>query len=224
MAEYTLPQELVREPQRLALMSALLDPVELAHITRLGVRSGWRCLEVGCDNGSIARALAERVAPAGHVIASDIDLGCIVDQQLSCLEIRRIDILQDVIEEGTYDFVVARALLHHLRPARKALERMVTALKPGGVLLSVEPDMVPCTVAEPDSMHRFWEGWLRWSVEAGIDYFVGRKIPVWLDSLGLEDVAGEGHTAQFNARVRLGNILDRDRARVGALTAEIELC
>jgi len=117
---------------------------------------------------------------------------------VSRLEIRRIDILQDVIEEESYDFVVARALLHHLMPARKALERMVSALKPGGVLLSVEPDMLPCTVAEPDSMHRFWEGRLRWSVEAGIDYFVGRKIPVWLDSLGLEDVAGEGHTAQFN--------------------------
>src|SRR5215813_2552708 len=75
---------------------------------------------------------------------------------------------------------------------------MVSALKPGGVLLSVEPDMLPCTVTEPDSMHRFWGGLLKWSVEAGIDYFVGRKIPAWLDSLGLEDVAGEGYTAQFN--------------------------
>jgi hypothetical protein len=78
------------------------------------------------------------------------------------------------------------------------LERMVSALKPGGMLLSVEPDMLPCTVVEPDSMQRFWEGWLKWSVEAGIDYFIGRKIPARLDSLSLEDVAGEGHTAQFN--------------------------
>ena len=101
---------------------------------------------------------------------------------------------------------------------------MVTALKAGGVLLSVEPDMLPCTVAEPDSMRTFWEGWLRWSVEVGIDDFVGRKIAAWLDSLGIEDVAGEGHTAQFQRRVRLGNILDRDRAGVGALSAEIELC
>jgi ubiquinone/menaquinone biosynthesis C-methylase UbiE len=43
------------------------------------VRPGWRCLELGCGNGSIAQALAERVAPAGHVVASDIDLSCIVD-------------------------------------------------------------------------------------------------------------------------------------------------
>jgi SAM-dependent methyltransferase len=198
MHKYTLSHELAGEQQRLALMSALLDPIERAHISRLGVHPGWRCLEVGCDNGSIARALAERVAPTGHVVASDIDLGCIVDPQVPCLEIRRIDILRDPIEEGCYDFVVARALLHHLTPARKALERMVTALKPGGALLSVEPDMLPCTIAEPDSMRTFWEGWLKWSVEAGIDYFVGRKIPGWLDSLGLQNIAGEGHTPQFN--------------------------
>jgi SAM-dependent methyltransferase len=198
MSEYTLPHGLAGEQQRLVLMSALLDPIECACIARLGVRPGWRCLELGCGNGSIAQALAERVAPTGHVVASDIDLTYIVDLRAPCLEVRRIDILQDVVEEGSYDFVVARALLHHLTPAGKALERMVTALKPGGVLLSIEPDMLPSTVTEPDSMRIFWQRWVKWSVEAGIDYSIGRKIPAWLDSLGLEDVAGEGHTALFN--------------------------
>ncbi len=198
MHKYTLPHDLVGEQQRLALMSALLDPWELGCIARLGVRPGWRCLEFGCGNGSIARALAERVAPAGNVVASDIDIRYIENLRAPCLEVRRIDILQDGIEESSYDLVVARALLHHLTPAGKALERMVAALKPGGVILSIEPDMLPCTVTEPDSMRTFWQGWLKWSREAGIDYFVGRKIPVWLDSLGLKDVVGEGYTAQFN--------------------------
>ncbi len=198
MSEYTLPHQLVGEQQRLALMSELLDPVELLRIARLGVSPGWRCLELGCGNGSIAQALAERVAPTGHVVASDIDLSYVGDPKVPCLEIRRIDVLQDEIEGGSYDFVVARALLHHLMPARKAMQRMIAALKPGGLLLSIEPDMLPCTVAEPDSMHAFWQGWLKWSLGAGIDYFIGRKIPAWMDSFGLEDVAGEGYTAQFN--------------------------
>ena len=198
MGEYVLPHAIIGERQRLLQMSSLLDPLDLACFARLGVRPGWRCLELGCGNGSISKALAERVAPTGHVVASDIDLTHIAGLQAPCLEVRRIDILHDIIEKGSYDFVVARALLHHLKPARTALERMVVALKPGGVLLSIEPDMLPCTVAEPFAMHTFWQAWLKWSAEAGIDYFVGRKIPAWLDSLGLEGIAGEGHSAHFN--------------------------
>src|SRR5215470_5804603 len=194
MTEYTLPHKLTGERQRLALMSRLLDPLELAHIGKLGVGPGWRCLEVGCGNGSISQALAARVAPSGQVVASDIDISYLGDLKAPGLEVRRIDVLHDEIEKGFYDLVVARALLHHLTPASKALGRMVDALKPGGVLLSIEPDMTPCTMTEPDSMRAFWQAWLKWSVENKIDYFIGRKIPEWLDSLGLRNVAGEGHT------------------------------
>jgi len=198
MAKYTLPHELPGEQQRLTLMSYLLDPIERGHIERLGLRPGWRCLEIGCGNGSISRWLAERVAPAGHVVGTDIDTKFVDELNAPCLEVRHLDILADSVETAAYDFVVARAVLHHLTDARAAVERMVGALKPGGILLSVEPNMLPCTVAEPELIHRFWQGWLRWSQQAGIDYLIGAKIPAWLDSLRLEDIAGEGHTALFN--------------------------
>ncbi|MDT7811684.1 MAG: hypothetical protein QOJ42_1600, partial [Acidobacteriaceae bacterium] len=77
VTEYTLPHALVGEQERLALMSALLDPIEEARFSWLGVRPGWRCLELGSGNGSIAQALAERVTPGGHVVASDIDIAYI---------------------------------------------------------------------------------------------------------------------------------------------------
>jgi len=195
---YILPHGLAGEHRRLALMSLLLDPLEQTCLSRLGISPGCRCLELGCGNGSMAKALAQLVAPTGHVVASDIDLTYVADLREPCLEVRRIDVLQDTVEQRAYDFVVARALLHHLTPARTALEQMAKALKPGGVLLSVEPDMLPCTVSAPDSMRTFWQEWLQWSSESGIDYFIGRKIPAWLDSLGLIDVKGEGHTAHFN--------------------------
>ena len=47
-------------------------------------------------------------------------------------------------------------------------------------------------------MRRFWHGWLEWAAAAGIDYFVGRTIPPWLDGLWLRDVAGEANTAWFH--------------------------
>jgi len=198
MTEYTLPHQLSGEHQRLNLMSSLLDPMEQAYIAKLGVGAGSKCLELGCGNGSISQALAALVGPAGSVVASDIDLTYLSSLKSPSLEVRRIDVLHDKIESGMYDFVVARALLHHLTPAGRALENMVAALKPGGVLLSIEPDMTPCTLTEPDSMRQFWQGWLQWSAQENIDYFIGRKIPARLDSLGLLEVAGEGRTAWFN--------------------------
>jgi len=79
-------------------MSRLLDPIEDAYIAKLGVGPGWRCLELGCGNGSIAQALAARVAPMGHVVASHIDLRYLGNLKAPCLEVRRIDILRDDIE------------------------------------------------------------------------------------------------------------------------------
>ena len=145
--------------------------------------TGSECGQAGAAwNSAVATDRSRRLwLSAWHPLATwsraDIDLTYIVDLQMPGLEVRRIDILQDAIEEGSYDFVVARALLHHLTPAGEALERMVTALNPGGVLLSIEPDMLPCTVTEPDSMRNFWQQWLKWSVEAGIDSLSAGKFP-----------------------------------------------
>ena len=110
------------------------------------------------------------MGPSGHVVASDIDTGYIAELKTPRLEVRRIDVLEDEIEAGFYDFVVARALLHRLPGARNALERMVAAVKPGGAFLSIEPDMLPATVAEPEPMRLFWQAWLRWSENSGIEW------------------------------------------------------
>jgi ubiquinone/menaquinone biosynthesis C-methylase UbiE len=112
MTRYRLPHDLAGEHERLRLMSALLDPLERAHIDRLRVKSGWRCLELGSGNGSIARILAGLVAPSGVVVASDIDVLYMADLDVPCLEVRRLDVMEDAIEDKAYDFVVARALLH----------------------------------------------------------------------------------------------------------------
>ncbi|HLI62652.1 MAG TPA: methyltransferase domain-containing protein [Terriglobales bacterium] len=197
MPGYILPHGLCGEEQRLTLMSHLLDPLEQACIERLGLQPGWRCLEVGCGNGSIAEWLAGRVAPGGHVVASDIDISYAAKRQAPCLEVRQLDILQDQVEAEGYDLLLARALLHHLSEPDRALQNMIAGLKPGGMLLSIEPDMLPATVTESEALRTFWQGWLQWSVESGIDYFIGRKIPRWLDGLGLREVAAEGHTALF---------------------------
>jgi SAM-dependent methyltransferase len=198
MNAYILPHDLAGEKQRLELMSKLLDPLTRSHIEQLGLQADWRCLEIGCGNGSTSKWLANRVASSGHVVASDIDLRYIANLNVPNLEVRQINILEDAVEEGFYDLVTARAVLHHIPSPEKAVQRMLAALKPGGVFLSIEPDMLPATAADPESIRAFWRGWFQWSASVGIDYFIGRKMPSLLAGLALESVAAEGHTALYN--------------------------
>jgi hypothetical protein len=90
-----------------------------------------------------------------------------------------------------------RAVLHHVPSPALAVRRTAAALKPGGVLLSIEPDMLSATVAEPESMRAFWNGWLKWSVTEGIDYLLGRKMPAIFAEQRLQQIGAEGHTAYF---------------------------
>ncbi|WP_051978403.1 class I SAM-dependent methyltransferase [Edaphobacter aggregans] len=196
-ASYVLPHTLAGERQRLALMSQLLDPMHRALIERLGLRLGWRCLEIGCGNGSISKWLASNVGPKGHVTATDIDLSYIDHLHAPNLEVRQLDILRHEVEPATYDLVTARAVLHHVKSPKKAVQHMVRFLKPNGVLLSIEPDFLPATAATPEALRAFWQAWLQWSASVGIDYFIGRKMPALLSASGLNPVSAEGTTAIY---------------------------
>ena len=198
MPDYTLPHALRGERERLGILSQALDPTHRRHLEELGLQPGWKCMEVACGNGTISEWMAVRVAPGGRVLATDVDIQYLNDIRLPNLEVRRLNILEDPLEQNAYDVVTARAVLHHLPDNALAVERMVSALKPGGVFLSIEPDMLPATAAEPESMRKFWQGWLKWSVSVGIDYSIGRKMPALLVSKGLEDVGAQGYAEFFN--------------------------
>jgi SAM-dependent methyltransferase len=128
MNQYILPHNLAGERQRLGLMSELLDPLHRSHIEQLGLQAGWRCLEVGCGNGSMSEWLANRVAPGGHVVATDIDTRYIASLVVPNLEVRQLNILEDAVEDCAYDLVTARAVLHHIESPEKAVRRMLGVL------------------------------------------------------------------------------------------------
>jgi len=94
--------------------------------------------------------------------------------------------------------VTARAVLHHVADAEAAVVNLVASVRPGGMVLLIEPDFLPVSVAEPAQVRAFWEGWLAWSREQGIDYFIGRRLPGMLSGLGLQDVAATAETAHYN--------------------------
>lgn len=178
-------------------MSRLLDPMHRRHLERLGAGPGARTLEVGCGNGSISAWLAGRIAPGGRAVAVDLDLS-LLDADVPGLECRQADILAGPVGPGDFDLVTARAVLHHVADAEAAVANLVTSAKPGGTILLIEPDFLPVSIAEPPEVRAFWQGWLAWSREERIDFFIGRKLPAMLADLELEDIEATAYTALYN--------------------------
>ncbi len=184
MPEYVLGHHLKGEEKRLALMSELLDPMHRHYLQSLDViKSGARTLEVGCGNG--------------RAIAVDLDLS-LVEVHVPNLEFRKEDIVIGPVEPGSFDLVTARAVLHHVADADKAIANLIASLRPGGAILLIEPDFLPVTIAEPPEVRAFWSGWLAWSRDRGIDYQIGRTLAPRLAALGVEKIGGTAETAIYN--------------------------
>lgn len=198
MAQYVLDNELKGERDRLALMSELLDPMHCRHIEALGVlKAGARTLEVGCGNGSISAWLAQQVSPGGKAVAVDLDLS-LADVSAPNLELRQRDIVAGPVDQGTFDLVTARAVLHHVTDAEAAMQNLVASMRAGGALLLIEPDFLPIGIAEPLEVRTFWEQWIAWSRERGINYYIGRTLAPQLAALGLTQIKSTAETAIYN--------------------------
>jgi SAM-dependent methyltransferase len=197
MADYVLPHAIPQEDERLSLMSRMLDPQLFFRLEQLGVAEGWRCLEVGAGNGSVSHWLAGKVGPKGHVLASDIDTRFLDRLSLTNLEVRRIDVTSDPLGGG-YDLVCGRAFLHHIPQRIDVLGRLAAAVKPGGHILIEEPDFHPVLASDSPVIRGFWQGFLAWAANHGIDYFVGRRLAPLLAGLGFQQIVAHGETILFN--------------------------
>ena len=121
--------------RRFAGLDAVFDPVTRAHLTRLGIPPGARCLEVGAGSGSIARWMADQVGEAGHVLAVDLDPRWCRSDGRAQLEVRALDLVAEPVPPGPWDVIHERLVLQHIPERLDVLGRLVAALAPGGLLL-----------------------------------------------------------------------------------------
>jgi SAM-dependent methyltransferase len=199
VTDYVLDNAGMEAEQRFASLAACWDPVTIAHFDRIGVGDGWSCLEVGGGGGSLGAWLGERVGPAGYVLVTDIDPRWIGTATAANIEVRRHDIVNDPLDIERFDLVHARLVLLHLPERRRALSRMVRALKPGGWLLIDDFDctwlpFVPeCThAADAQLFLKVADAFHRVLKEGGVDITHGRGFYPMLVNEGLVNVQVDG--------------------------------
>jgi SAM-dependent methyltransferase len=112
------------------------------------IREGMTVLEPGPGMGFFTLPLITMVGPYGKVIAVDIQAKMLASRQRAeharlsaCLETRLAtrDSLQIFDLTGSVDFVLAFAMVHETPSPEKFFREVAAALKPGALLLLVEP-------------------------------------------------------------------------------------
>ncbi len=200
---YILNDAATLEYQRLDLMSKILDPWTRGYLRALGVGPGWKCLELGSGNGSIAEWLCAAVSPSGNVTAIDINTVLLELVPAQNLTVQQLDIRTDQLPTNAFDLVTCRALLHQIAEHSPAvLRQMAAAVKPGGWLLIQEPDFHLAPTTDPEIWAATWTALIDWGHANGVDWLIGRTLPSMVSNLGL---------GQPQAKTDVQNIRGRDR-------------
>jgi trans-aconitate methyltransferase len=186
---YLLEHDWEQEPQRLKLLEEHADPTTIRRLRDAGVRRGWNCLEVGAGRGSIATWLCEQVGASGQVTALDLDTSLLGWLASSNLEVVEGDVLEIELQAQSFDLIHTRLVLMHIPERRRALERMIRWLRPGGCLVVEELDWMAMQAdcdPERSAMFRAYQEAL-----PTIDFGCGRALLGELTAAGLRDTTAD---------------------------------
>jgi SAM-dependent methyltransferase len=182
--------------QRMRLLARMFDASTQRALLATGLTTGWECLEVGGGGGSIATWLAERVAPTGAVLCTDIDPRHVAAATPLNLHVLRHDIVRDELPAARFDLVHARLVLIHIPERTAVLERLVAALKPGGWLVIEDFDalsLLPDPAVSPaESRLESFDAMRAYFARAGADSRFGRTLYGRFRGLKLESISAEG--------------------------------
>jgi SAM-dependent methyltransferase len=204
MTTYVFDQAWQREHDRLTALESLYDGPSRRLLGDLGVGAGWRCLEVGCGAGGLARWLADRVGETGHVLATDLDTRFLDGHGRDNLEVRTHNVVTDPLDEAAFDVIHARAVVEHVPEREYVLKRLVAALRPGGWLLIEDVDfggvtagMLAAYATAPESeraaLERVYLAIAKVFGAIGADPSFGRRLVTALTEAGLSGVTAELH-------------------------------
>ena len=173
------------EARRLMLQHRIYGPATRQLLTAAGISSGMRVLDVGSGAGDVALLLADLVGPTGEVVGIEIAPESIefathrvhAAGLESTVRFVSADLRDLVLDEAPFDAVVGRWVLMYQPDPVALLRRLAGLLRPGGVMVFQESDLV--AVHEPfpaGPLHAQVLAWMRPPVAHGIEMRMGPKL------------------------------------------------
>jgi len=158
------------------------------------VNRGNRVLDVGCGSGAITKDIAALVGHDGWVTGIDSSDHLIQQAKASFAAIKNLTFevadVNSYQQTASYDLVTSARVLQWLNNPYEALQKMITFLKPGGCLtiLDYNHEKVAFSPSIPDSMKLFYDAFLNWRKEAGMDNAVADHLVDMFNRAGLKDI------------------------------------
>jgi SAM-dependent methyltransferase len=197
-SQYTFSNADDQGPHQLQLLANILDEHSTYVLSDTGITAGWQCLDVGPGAGTITTWLAERVRPSGNVTALDLDPRHI--RTADNVTVRQGDVRTIDLPEAHYDLIHTRLLLLHLAERELVLDRLVAALKPGGVLVVSDWDATrrdwllhAPSEAAAEAFDAFQTGLLAELENHGADLGWARRAPLAMRAAGLVHIETVAH-------------------------------
>lgn len=170
----------------------VLEPYSRSFLEQSGLCEGMRVLEIGCGAGAMTPWLSQEVGLSGRVVALDINPREIerARQKVMASGLDNVDFIATSVENvltvgRDFDFIYGRFILMQLPNPFETLERLVSCLRPGGIIALDEPNqeadlaVPPCPPCE-----RANRAFLDFADRAGKNFRIGDLLYPMLLRLG----------------------------------------
>ena len=128
-------------------------------LDQIGVRSGWRCLDLGCGPGGITDLLSARAGATGRVVGLDADtvfLEYARERTRGCMNIEFVsgDAYCTGLPRASFDLVHMRFVASTAGEPAALLREMIELTRAGGTIALQEPDVSTLNCYPP---HPAWD-------------------------------------------------------------------
>ncbi len=201
--EYVLGDH-AREASRLRAQARLWDPVSHALFDRLGVKRGWKVLEIGPGQGSLHMELRRRVGGTVDAVERSAAFAEHLERRvrrdgLGPSRIFFSDLADADLPANTYDLIFARWVFLFLPDPAAHVKQLARALKPGGILAIQDYHRDTfMLVPRPDEWDAFISADRAFFASQGGNVSIGVRLPGMMKAAGLrvtslEQTTKEGH-------------------------------
>jgi SAM-dependent methyltransferase len=182
-------ERLERQAQEFAHESAWL-------FDEIGVREGWRVVEIGCGPQGCLGLLSRRVGASGRVVgvernAEQVETArsFIAASHVANVEVLHADGRGTGLPDGAFDLATSRLVLVNVPEPEQIVAEMVRLIRPGGAVAFHEPDPTTQRIepAHP-AQDRVLELLAHYAALNGIDRSIALRVPRMLREAGIIDV------------------------------------